>query len=481
MYRKKNSEWLKHLDFEILDIICLEIAFMVAYFFRHVGLNFYMAKLYMRLCIVLVVIDIAVLFFTNNYKGIIQRNHWQELIAVAQHITVVEFLLLLFEYLAQETAILSRTVFLVSWWLAIALCFICRCTWKNFVRKRVMSEKNQASMLLITTENRLGELAAKLRQKNYREFRIGSVSILDDNAYGKDNIIEANIPIIYGKDTLLEYIRQNVVDEVFIDVYQDKKQLTELTDIFLQMGIVVHVGMGFLPENLPNAFMDRIGEADAITASINTATGWQLSVKRITDIVGAVVGLAIMGVAFIFVAPIIKRQSPGPVFFKQKRVGKNGRTFYIYKFRSMYMDAEERKKELMAQNEMQGFMFKMDNDPRIIGSEKGPGKGIGNFIRKTSIDELPQFWSILKGDMSLIGTRPPTVNEYEQYDLHHKIRLSMKPGLTGMWQVSGRSDITDFEEVVRLDTEYIEHWSIGLDLKILFKTIKVVFEGEGSK
>lgn len=481
MYRKKNSEWLKHLDFEILDIICLEIAFMVAYFFRHVGLNFYMAKLYMRLCIVLVVIDIAVLFFTNNYKGIIQRNHWQELIAVAQHITVVEFLLLLFEYLAQETAILSRTVFLVSWWLAIALCFICRCTWKNFVRKRVMSEKNQASMLLVTTENRLGELAAKLRQKNYREFRIGSVSILDDNAYGKDNIIEANIPIIYGKDTLLEYIRQNVVDEVFIDVYQDKKQLTELTDIFLQMGIVVHVGMGFLPENLPNAFMDRIGEADAITASINTATGWQLSVKRITDIVGAVVGLAIMGVAFIFVAPIIKRQSPGPVFFKQKRVGKNGRTFYIYKFRSMYMDAEERKKELMAQNEMQGLMFKMDNDPRIIGSEKGPGKGIGNFIRKTSIDELPQFWNILKGDMSLIGTRPPTVNEYEQYDLHHKIRLSMKPGLTGMWQVSGRSDITDFEEVVRLDTEYIEHWSIGLDLKILFKTIKVVFEGEGSK
>lgn len=481
MYRKKNSEWLKHLDFEILDIICLEIAFMVAYFFRHVGLNFYMAKLYMRLCIVLVVIDIAVLFFTNNYKGIIQRNHWQELIAVAQHITVVEFLLLLFEYLAQETAILSRTVFLVSWWLAIALCFICRCTWKNFVRKRVMSEKNQASMLLITTENRLGELAAKLRQKNYREFRIASVSILDDNAYGKDNIIEANIPIIYGKDTLLEYIRQNVVDEVFIDVYQDKKQLTELTDIFLQMGIVVHVGMGFLPENLPNAFMDRIGEADAITASINTATGWQLSVKRITDIVGAVVGLAIMGVAFIFVAPIIKRQSPGPVFFKQKRVGKNGRTFYIYKFRSMYMDAEERKKELMAQNEMQGLMFKMDNDPRIIGSEKGPGKGIGNFIRKTSIDELPQFWNILKGDMSLIGTRPPTVNEYEQYDLHHKIRLSMKPGLTGMWQVSGRSDITDFEEVVRLDTEYIEHWSIGLDLKILFKTIKVVFEGEGSK
>lgn len=147
----------------------------------------------------------------------------------------------------------------------------------------------------------------------------------------------------------------------------------------------------------------------------------------------------------------------------------------------MYMDAEERKKDLMKKNEMQGLMFKMENDPRIIGSEKGPGKGIGNFIRETSIDELPQFWNILKGDMSLIGTRPPTVNEYEQYDLHHKIRLSMKPGLTGMWQVSGRSDITDFEEVVRLDTEYIENWSIGMDIRILFKTIQVVLCKKGSK
>jgi lipopolysaccharide/colanic/teichoic acid biosynthesis glycosyltransferase len=147
----------------------------------------------------------------------------------------------------------------------------------------------------------------------------------------------------------------------------------------------------------------------------------------------------------------------------------------------MYLDAEDRLKELMAQNEMQGLMFKMENDPRIIGSEAGPGKGIGNFIRKTSIDELPQFWNILKGDMSLVGTRPPTVSEYEQYDLHHKIRLSMKPGLTGMWQTSGRNEITDFEEVVKLDTEYIENWSLWLDIRLLFKTVKVVLERKGSK
>lgn len=148
----------------------------------------------------------------------------------------------------------------------------------------------------------------------------------------------------------------------------------------------------------------------------------------------------------------------------------------------MYMDAEERKKELMSRNEMQGLMFKMEADPRIIGSgPDGTKKGLGWFIRKTSLDEFPQFWNVLKGDMSLVGTRPPTVDEWNQYDYHHRARMAIKPGITGMWQVSGRSDITDFEEVVRLDKEYIENWSIGLDIKILLKTVLVVFKGSGSK
>ena len=148
------------------------------------------------------------------------------------------------------------------------------------------------------------------------------------------------------------------------------------------------------------------------------------------------------------------------------------------------MDAEERKAELMKNNKMNGLMFKMDYDPRIIGSEKrgkdGKPKGIGNFIRKTSLDEFPQFWNVLKGDMSLVGTRPPTVDEWEKYELHHRIRMATKPGITGMWQVSGRSDITDFEEVVRLDSEYIEHWSIGLDIKILLKTVLAVLKNDGA-
>ena len=204
------------------------------------------------------------------------------------------------------------------------------------------------------------------------------------------------------------------------------------------------------------------------------------------DILGGIVGCILTGIIFIFIAPIIYIQSPGPIFFKQKRVGQNGKQFYMYKFRSMYMDAEERKKALMEQNKISdGMMFKMDDDPRIIGSEKkdknGKPRGIGNFIRRTSLDEFPQFWNVLKGDMSLVGTRPPTLDEWEKYDLHHRVRMSIKPGITGLWQISGRSDITDFEEVVRLDREYIQNWSIWLDFKILFKTVGVVLRHEGAE
>ena len=240
------------------------------------------------------------------------------------------------------------------------------------------------------------------------------------------------------------------------------------------MGVVVHLNIDKLEEFEDfNKSLSMLGDIPVVTFANNFYDVNKLMIKRLMDIIGSIVGLAITAVLTVFLAPAILIESRGPLIFKQKRVGKNGRFFYVYKFRSMYKDAEERKKALIEKNEMKGLMFKMTDDPRITK--------VGKFIRKTSLDELPQFFNILKGDMSLVGTRPPTVDEFKMYESYHKRRLSMKPGLTGMWQVSGRSDIEDFEEVVRLDLEYIDNWSIGLDIKIILKTIAVIFKHKGAR
>ncbi len=207
-----------------------------------------------------------------------------------------------------------------------------------------------------------------------------------------------------------------------------------------------------------------------------------LFLKRSMDIIGALVGIVVLLPLMLIVALLIKLEDPkGPIMFAQERNGQHPKTFKMYKFRSMYLDAEQRKAELMEQNILgSAHMFKVEDDPRIIGSEKGNGKGLGHFIRNYSVDEWPQFFNVLAGDMSLVGTRPPTVDEWESYELHHRVRLAAKPGITGLWQVSGRSQITDFEEVVKLDSQYIRDWNLGLDIKILLKTVLVVFTRKGA-
>ena len=201
------------------------------------------------------------------------------------------------------------------------------------------------------------------------------------------------------------------------------------------------------------------------TISLNN---WELLVKRIFDIIFSVIAIIITSPVMLLTVVAIKLDSPGPALFKQVRVGKNGRHFKIWKFRSMYIDAEEMKHKLLSQNEVKdGMMFKMKNDPRITR--------VGRVIRKLSIDELPQFFNVLSGSMSFVGTRPPTLDEVEKYQTNQWRRISIKPGITGMWQVSGRSNIKDFNEVVKLDVQYIDSWNLLLDLKLLLKTVSVVF------
>jgi lipopolysaccharide/colanic/teichoic acid biosynthesis glycosyltransferase len=231
--------------------------------------------------------------------------------------------------------------------------------------------------------------------------------------------------------------------------------------------------------------VERVAGQTVVTMSLNSASPRQLLLKRIIDILAGIAGSLVTILLALIFGPLIFISSPGNIFFTQERIGRNGKRFKIVKFRTMYPDAEERKKEYLDQNRnADGMMFKLDFDPRIIGNKvTASGKkktGLGQFMRDHSIDEFPQFFNVLLGQMSLVGTRPPTPDEWDKYDLHHRARLTIKPGITGLWQVSGRSEITDFEEVVRLDREYITKWTMGRDFRIIFKTIWVVLKGSGA-
>ena len=267
---------------------------------------------------------------------------------------------------------------------------------------------------------------------------------------------------------------QSAVDVVLLYCpHMNNQELELLVQSFLAMGVVCHNCVERFGFEIPCNSVGKFAGMPVMTYVMTGMDYRRMMIKRLMDIVGGSIGALITLLFTPFVALAIKLESKGPVFFSQVRIGKNGRRFKMYKFRSMYIDAEERKKELMAQNEVKGLMFKMDNDPRITK--------VGQFIRKTSIDELPQFFNVLKGDMSLVGTRPPTVDEFEQYNIYYRRRLSITPGLTGMWQVSGRSDIKDFDDVVKLDLKYIDEWSLRQDVKILIQTVGVVLFGKGSK
>lgn len=469
MYQKDNHSIIKHLDFFILDLLLLEISFFLVSGIRNgFGLLLKTSSFNIMACI-LIIVQLSVVILTQSYKDILRRGYLIELKRVVQQNTWVMIIVFSFMFVTKTQYQYSRSVFFLTWLLSILLMYLLHLFWKNVTRKRLYNSDLRSHLLLISDAGSVRYSLEKLNEKKYKSYKVSGVIIYDQLAKGA--AIDG-IPVVADRDEIFEYSRTHVVDEVILNINVPEEVRRNLTEHFLDMGVTVHLQLSHSEQDLPNAYAQQIGGCSVLTTSIKTATTLQIFVKRTMDIAGSLFGLLATGVFFVIFGPIIYMQSPGPVFFSQMRVGKNGRKFRIYKFRSMYMDAEERKKELMKENKMNGLMFKMDDDPRIIP--------IGKFIRKYSIDEFPQFWNVLKGDMSLVGTRPPTVDEYEQYDLHHKVRLSIKPGLTGMWQVSGRSNITDFEEVVALDNKYIREWSIRLDIKILIETLGAVLGSKGS-
>ena len=471
MYQKNGSSWLKHLDFIILDLICMEVSFLLSYVFRNGKMFRLSDDNYRDVEIILLFIFFVVVFFNESYSGILRRGYFKEFVAVFKHVTYIIATMLVYLFFVKQSSTYSRVIFISMWGIYIVLSYVTRLAWKQNIKRRVDRQEGKRSLLLVTSADVASEVVKTILKNNFESLYLDGIAIIDVQMTGKKIL---GVPVVADKDSMVSYIQKNWVDEVFFNPSEETVIPNEMIKSCASMGVTIHMKLAKLEVLGNNQIVEKMAGYTVLSSSIKMASPRDMFLKRAMDIVGGLVGVLMTGILTVFIAPIIKIKSPGPVFFSQIRVGKNGKKFKIYKFRSMYMDAEARKKELMEKNKIQdGLMFKMDNDPRII-------KGIGNFIRKTSLDEFPQFWNVLKGDMSLVGTRPPTVDEWEKYEVHHRKRLAIKPGITGMWQVSGRSEITDFEKVVELDTEYITNWNLGLDLKLLWRTVVVVFRGEGS-
>ena len=439
----------------VVQLMILYLSFLFAYGFA-----------IDRIQIVLIgLIHIIAYYMSGTGTNFISRGRVEDLLQTIKYsiyfVITFQVVLLIF-----EDTLFSRNHwnFFMAVFAGVLFIWLVNLGCRKLFNKLLALKAKDNRLFIVTTKNRIEKTLQQL--ENYKEGIIVSVSVVDDAQYEVPGIQTVSAKQI------VTYITKEVVDQVLINLPSDKYLVFDYISQFETMGIPVAVSIQALEFNT-NGYkkIQQLGTMSTVTFSTTFYRYRDVVLKRMMDIFGSLIGLFICGLVGIVLVPLIKRDG-GPAIFAQERVGTNGRKFKFYKFRSMRVDAEELKASLMKENTMEGGMFKVENDPRITP--------IGHFIRKTSLDELPQFWNVLKGDMSLVGTRPPTVDEYETYTPEQKKRLSFKPGITGLWQISGRSNIKNFDDVVKLDVAYIDEWTIWKDIEILIKTIKVVFKKEGA-
>lgn len=468
---RTGSNYAKHYDFMLADILILTVCyFLVTAAWFRLYHHYVMPEECRNLGIIVFLVSVFVNLIHSFYSGILRRGNGKEWTAVLTYVSVI-WIISIFMVFLLKMRLVSRPAVVLSWGSACILVFVFRTSRKKALLKKLSVKENLEQVVLVTDRAHFANSFDQLNKNAATRYAVKAVFLTDQRPEEKDYHGAA---LFYGTEKqVCDYVLGNVVDRVNLDI-EDQKLRSVLMDDLTLMGVQVSIPLlRDLPE-MPNEQILNYNGDIYLCGSISYATPQQKMIKRAVDILGALVGLVFAGIFTVIFGPIIYFQSPGSIFYGQERVGINGRKFKIWKFRTMYPNADKDKAKLMAQNKVaDGFMFKMDNDPRVIP--------IGRFLRRHSIDEFPQFFNVLRNDMSLVGTRPPTVGEYEKYNYNHRARLSIKPGLTGMWQVSGRSTITNFDEVVALDVKYIREWSLGLDIKILWKTVAGIFRPEGAE
>jgi exopolysaccharide biosynthesis polyprenyl glycosylphosphotransferase len=470
--RRKNK-MIETYSVLMIDIVTAIMSYMLSLFirFRLVHYEDYPRQFHLLIGAYIVVLCLLYNMFLDANRNFFTRGWYQEFYYTVRYTAIIIVGLVVVLYLTQQSYDFSRLIYLIFALINIVLTYAAHMVFKKIMWNYYKTSTSADQMLVIANADNAKEVIGRLEGAKEWYYNITGAVIYDEDKKGE---VIGGVEVVADKEDLYDRVVQMMVDEVFICLPGvPMPQIREMVSRFEEMGLVCHYNVDLFDRSNPNTYVQQFAGYSVISFTLKTMDSRRLLIKRLIDIVGAIIGLALTAIITPFVAIAIKLDSQGPVFFSQIRIGKNGRRFRIWKFRSMYMDAEDRKKELEDKNEVSGLMFKMENDPRITK--------VGRFLRKTSIDETPQFLNILVGDMSLVGTRPPTEDEFEKYNGYYRRRMSITPGLTGMWQVSGRSDIQDFEEIVRLDLEYIDKWSLGLDIKILIMTVFAVLGRKGSK
>lgn len=453
------------------DLVAIVISFTLATYIRFGNFKDMGDKeIHFQVCLVFLLVCTVYTFFIDWNRNFLKRSIRKEVYEIIKCNAIMLLVVQMIMYFLKWADVFSRLVMVYFPVINVALTLAIHLVIKKGMQMHFQSDLSRIKVLVITQKSMAAEVVKRLKDNLEISYQIIGIACTDCEE-GEE--IEG-LSVMPVKAGFMEDVTLMAMDEVFIYAPEiTQKQLQVILNGFDEMGVNCHYCLELPGTHGERSKVDDFGGYSVLTYTRFQSSYKRLLIKRVMDIVGGLAGMLITLVFFPFVAIAIKLDSPGPVLFSQIRIGRNGRRFKIYKFRSMYIDAEERKKELEKQNEMQGLMFKMENDPRITK--------VGKFIRKTSIDELPQFYNVVKGDMSLVGTRPPTEDEFEKYNQYYRRRISMTPGLTGLWQVSGRSEIENFDDVVKYDLEYIDGWSLTLDIKILLRTVWVVIAGRGSR
>lgn len=454
----------------LTDLLLVTAAFFLAYFVRHFSESLAPLVTYLWFLPLLLLGWGAFLYSSGMYTSF-RLKKTTEVLFIVYQAAYLSFFLFAGVCYALRIAHISRVfVFLVFLFTTIFLAVEKLVILKVFrhLRKKGF---NYRYVLMVGTDQRARDFIKRIEENRELGLNLVGLVSLEKDEVGRS--IEG-YPVLGTLEQVPQIYRANTIDQaLFVVPYSFLGEIERAIIYFETVGVKVNVAMDYFSERFARAKATEFFDVPFLSFETTKERLLPLAVKRFMDIVLSGIGLIILSPIFLVTAILIKLTSPGPVLFIQERGSVNGRKFRLYKFRTMSADAEQRLAELRSLNEMNGPAFKLKDDPRITK--------IGKILRKLSIDELPQLWNVFKGDMSLVGPRPPLLSEVEQYDDWQYRRLSMRPGITCLWQVSGRNKITDFDKWAKLDLDYIDNWSLWMDFEILLRTVPVVLLGIGAK